>query len=55
VALLALAAAALIVPKLATAGNWSVNSVSDLIAAMNAANQAGGANTITLARGMTFT
>jgi len=39
----------------AAAGNWNVKNVSDLIAAINAANQAGGANTITLARGKTFT
>ena len=54
--LLALATLALIgVPRLAAAGNWTVNSVADLIAAINAANRAGGANTITLARGATFT
>ena len=56
VALLALAAVGIIVvARPAAAGNWSVNSVSDLITAINAANQARGANTITLARGAHFT
>ena len=36
-------------------GNWNANNVSELIAAINAANQAGGVNTITLAPGKTFT
>ena len=54
--LLALAAMALIVvPRSATAGNWNVNSVPNLMAAINAANQAGGANTILLAGGRTHT
>jgi hypothetical protein len=56
-ALLALAATALIAAPTpaAAGGNWTVNSVSDLIAAITAANQAHGANTITLAPGATFT
>ncbi len=55
-ALLALAATALLVaPRPATAGNWNVKSVPDLIAAIHAANQAGGANTIILAGGRTYT
>ena len=55
-AMLALAALALIVaPRPTAAGNWSAHSVSDLIAAINAANSAGGVNTITLAAGKTFT
>ena len=55
-ALLALAAVAVIgVPEPAAAGNWNVNKVSDLIAAINAANHAGGVNTINLAPGKTFT
>jgi hypothetical protein len=54
--LLAVAAVALIVvPRTAAAGNWSVNNASDLIGAINAANQVGGANTIILAGGRTFT
>ena len=54
--MLALAAVALIgVPRPAAARNWKANKVSDLIAAINAANQAGGVNTITLAPGKTFT
>ena len=54
--MLALATIALVlVPRPAAAGHWGVNSVSELVTAINAANQAGGANTITLARGMTFT
>ncbi len=39
----------------AAAGNWVVTSFLDLIAAINLANQAGGANTIVLAGGRTFT
>jgi hypothetical protein len=39
----------------AVAGNWSAKNVSDLIAAINAANAAGGNNTIILAPGKTFT
>jgi hypothetical protein len=35
--------------------SYTAASVSDLIAAINAANQGGGANTITLAAGATFT
>ena len=55
-AMLALAAAALVItPRLAAAGNWSVKNVSELVAAINAANQAGGANTVNLAPGRTFT
>ena len=55
VAMLALAAVALFVgPMPAVAGNWSVNTVAKLVGAINAANQAGGVNTITLAPGMTF-
>ena len=55
-ALLALAALALVVvPRPATAGNWNVNSIPELVGAINAANRAGGANTIILARGKTFT
>ena len=64
-ALLALAAMALIVvprpaaaqPASAVSGgrNWLARSVPELIADINAANLAGGVNTITLARGMPFT
>lgn len=55
-AMLALAALALVaVPRPAAAGNWNVKSVSELVAAINAANNAGGANTISLACGKTFT
>ena len=54
--MLALAAVALVItPQLAAAGNWSVKNVSELVAAINAANQAGGVNTINLAPGRTFT
>ncbi|MBP7934263.1 MAG: hypothetical protein KA354_06400 [Phycisphaerae bacterium] len=35
--------------------SWTAASVADLIAAINASNLAGGSNTITLARGATFT
>jgi len=55
-AVLAVAAVALVtVPPPAAAGNWNVNSVPALIGAINAANHAGGVNTITLAPGGTFT
>ena len=55
-AVLALAAMALLlVPRPAAAGNWSVNTVPKLVEAINAANQAGGLNTLTLAPGKTFT
>jgi hypothetical protein len=55
-AMLALAAVALVVvPRPAAAANWSANNVSELVGAINAANQAGGANTIILAGGRTFT
>jgi len=55
-AMLALVAIAVVVlPKTATAGNWNVKNVSELIAAINAANSAGGVNTITPAPGRTFT
>jgi hypothetical protein len=55
-ALLALAAVALIgVPRPAAAGSWNVSNVPELVAAINAANRAGGANTINLARHATFT
>ena len=54
-AIFALAAIALaLVSQLATAGSWNANNVSDLIAAINAANRAGGSNSITLAYGRTF-
>jgi hypothetical protein len=49
------ALALVVVPWSATAGNWTVNNVSDLIAAINAANQARGANTIVLAHPTIFT
>lgn len=39
----------------ATAGNWNASSASELITAITSANQAGGANTISLAHGVTFT
>ena len=53
---LAIAAAALILlPEIAVAGNWNPKNVSDLIAAINAANAAGGVNTITLTPGKTYT
>ncbi|MGA3284256.1 MAG: hypothetical protein ABSD57_07350 [Verrucomicrobiota bacterium] len=55
-AMLALAAMALVVAaRPAAAGNWTARSVSELIADINAANLAGGVNTITLAPGKTFT
>ena len=55
-ALLALATMALVVvPRPAAAGNWNVKSVSELVEAINAANQASGANTIILAGDRTFT
>lgn len=55
-ALLTLAAAALVaVAAPAVAGNWNVKDTAELIAAMNAANQFGGANVITLTGGGVFT
>ncbi len=42
-------------PRPVTAGTWNVKSVPELIAAIDAANQAGGANTIVLPGGKTFT
>ncbi|HVM51548.1 MAG TPA: hypothetical protein VMU04_26180 [Candidatus Acidoferrum sp.] len=55
-AVLAVATVALLTgPPPAAAGNWNVNNVPALIGAINAANRAGGVNTITLAPGMTFT
>lgn len=51
----ALAAMAVMLSMAAYAGNWSAKNVSELIAAINAANTAGGVNTITLAPGKTFT
>ena len=54
--MLALVAIAVVVlPKTAMAGNWSAKNAVELIGAINAANQAGGANTIALAPAMTFT
>lgn len=64
-AMLALAATAFVVlPKLEAGpspngphggGNWTARNVSELIADINAANSAGGVNTITLTPGKTFT
>ena len=54
--MVALAAIALVVvTRPAAAGNWTVKNVSDLVGAINATNLAGGANTIALAPGKTFT
>ena len=47
--------AVLLLPMIAAAGNWTARSVPELIADINAANSAGGMNTITLAPGKTFT
>jgi len=55
-ALLALAAVATsLFPQPAAGGNWVAKNVLDLIAAINAADAAGGVNTITLAPDKTFT
>ena len=47
--------ALVLIPSVATAKVWTAKSVSELIADINAANQAGGSNTIVLAAGKTFT
>ncbi len=47
--------AIILLPRTAAAGNWNIKSVPELIAAINAANQASGTNTILLASGKTFT
>jgi len=44
-----------LLPTMAEAGNWTTRNVSELVAAINAANAAGGVNTITLTPGKTFT
>lgn len=49
------AAALLLLPKMGIAGNWTARNVTELIAAINAANAASGVNTLTLAPGKTFT
>ncbi len=53
-ATLALAAVAGLLSMPATAGNWTARNAPELIADINAANAAGGINTITLIRGQTF-
>ena len=49
------ATALFLLPRIGVAGNWNAKNVSELIAAINAANSAGGVNTITLAPGKAFT
>ncbi len=47
--------AIMMAPRLGNAENWNVKTVPEFIAAINAANQVGGANTIVLVGGKTYT
>jgi len=54
-ALAVVAAGFILLPRIGVAGNWNAKNASELLTAINAANQVGGANLITLAPNKTFT